>query len=699
MKLYNYFSFLFAIFILHPLSSNAQHSFRYQAVVRNNDGTVLADQDVDVEIAILQPTENAPPVYQETHLTSSNEYGVIHLDVGRGDSLLGNFSEMDWSKESFLKIEMDIVGQNNGPLQSTSLIQAVPKAIYAEQAGQIASSKFGLYVTDFGAVGDGQTDDTDAFVAALDSAAIRGSKVFVPQGIYKTTGTIEIKDGVSLIGEGMGSDPLQTPYNGSLIRYEGDSVAVKITGHSSQLKDLVIRDNSGGQASGGIVLEADGRLLENVYFFGVLVSGFVHGTGLELRAQNAGGIAYSTFDNLRIRHGKIGIYLQQDETSFINSNSWNHAQISGGGFEYGLFVDGGNNNVLTGLVIEPPSSTHAHLYVRQGEISGVEIRIEGTAQPESIPLILFDRDTKNSTLTGVYAGGLTLDKGNNFINMKSGKAIHYRNSSFNCFQNATFFSPDSISLTNWDITGHQVTYDILPPELLNTHNVLQVRVPAGSTAHVEPSALARPQVGDLPLYDQVNFGYYVKTDQPGIAYAYTNAVLGWTRSTAHSGQGEWEFVGMNAEVDRTTSSRFVLQINNTSGAEAIVYISIPTLSFGNQLPVLEERPIFSSGGQLTGLLSYALASVATPADSYLVLPLKANYFEITNGQTIRRINHLTANRFPKGSAVTLLFNIGNVEVTNGPYLQLKSTYYSVINGSLSLISNGDGTWREVGRNN
>lgn len=690
---------LFFLFLITTSQIIAQESFRYQAVVRDNNGEVIANQEVDVEIHILQPTKDSPPVYKEAHEVVSNDYGVVHLDVGLGDSLRGNFSDIDWSKQSFLKLKMDISGENDGRLRSKSLIQAVPKAMYAQRAGAIVGSKFGLYVTDFGAKGDGQTDDTNAFRAALDSAAVTASKVFVPQGTYKITRSLEVKDGVSLIGEGSGSDPLETPYNGSLIQYYGSNFAIKVTGHSSRLKDLVIRDNSGGEANGGILLKADGRLLESVYFFEILVSGFVNGTGLKLLAKNAGGIAYSSFDNLRIRHGRIGIHIKQDENSFINSNTWNHSQISGGGFKYGMFVDGGNNNILTGFVIEPPSSTHAHLYVKRGEVFGAEMRIEGNDQLETVPLILFDRETKNSTLTGVYAGGLTLDKGNNFINMKSGRAIHFRNSSFNCFQNATFFSPDNRAVTNWDITGNQVTYAVLPPELLNTHNVLQVNVPAGSIANVEPSVLARPTVKDLPLYDQANFGYYVKADQSGVAYTYTNSMLGWTRSTPHSGQNEWEFVGMNADVDRSVSSRFVLQINNTTATAITVYISIPTLSFGNQLPVLEERPIFSSGGQLTGLLTHAFASVGTPADSYLILPLKANYFEITNDQSIRRINHLTANRFPKGSTVTLLFDFGGVEVVNGPYLNLKSTYLSVLNGSLTLISNGDGTWREVGRNN
>lgn len=56
-------------------------------------------------------------------------------------------------------------------------------------------------VKDFGAVGDGVTDDTAAIQAALDS----GSKmVYAPQGDYKITGQLLAPRGVSLKGDGIG---------------------------------------------------------------------------------------------------------------------------------------------------------------------------------------------------------------------------------------------------------------------------------------------------------------------------------------------------------------------------------------------------------------------------------------------------------------------------------------------------------------
>lgn len=56
--------------------------------------------------------------------------------------------------------------------------------------------------TDFGAKGDGVTDDTAAIQAAIDyaTASNKGDRIFFPAGVYKTTSTLTILAGVSFYG-------------------------------------------------------------------------------------------------------------------------------------------------------------------------------------------------------------------------------------------------------------------------------------------------------------------------------------------------------------------------------------------------------------------------------------------------------------------------------------------------------------------
>src|ERR1017187_7928110 len=74
--------------------------------------------------------------------------------------------------------------------------------VVAEPAKEKPSSAAApLNVQDLGAVGDGVTDNTDAFAAALKAAAEAGSlAVFVPQGHYLIKGTLAVPANVMLEG-------------------------------------------------------------------------------------------------------------------------------------------------------------------------------------------------------------------------------------------------------------------------------------------------------------------------------------------------------------------------------------------------------------------------------------------------------------------------------------------------------------------
>lgn len=61
-----------------------------------------------------------------------------------------------------------------------------------------------ISVLAYGAKGDGSTDDTAAFNAALEAAA--GKSLYVPAGKYLITSTLYIHDGTTLYGDGYGSE-------------------------------------------------------------------------------------------------------------------------------------------------------------------------------------------------------------------------------------------------------------------------------------------------------------------------------------------------------------------------------------------------------------------------------------------------------------------------------------------------------------
>ncbi len=114
-------------------------------------------------------------------------------------------------------------------------------------------------VRDFGAIGDGVTDDTAAILAAL--AAHRS--VFLPAGIYRTSAPIVLGYGQTLYGEGEGSviqaraaayDPINLPAYPSLFN------AVEMVDGYASLRDLRIV----GGATGVKLFGRDGPCVKNV---------------------------------------------------------------------------------------------------------------------------------------------------------------------------------------------------------------------------------------------------------------------------------------------------------------------------------------------------------------------------------------------------------------------------------------------------
>ncbi|MEV8398802.1 glycosyl hydrolase family 28-related protein [Streptomyces niveus] len=64
---------------------------------------------------------------------------------------------------------------------------------------QLPTSMDWLIVTTYGAEGDATQDDTTAIQAAID-ACPQGGVVYFPAGVYKTTATLDLKSGVTLLG-------------------------------------------------------------------------------------------------------------------------------------------------------------------------------------------------------------------------------------------------------------------------------------------------------------------------------------------------------------------------------------------------------------------------------------------------------------------------------------------------------------------
>ena len=83
---------------------------------------------------------------------------------------------------------------------TANLITYTPAGTGAVDTTVQAKLRETVSVKDFGAVGDGVTDDTAAIQAAINVAA----KIIVPAGTYKVTNTLALKDNTTFQGDGVG---------------------------------------------------------------------------------------------------------------------------------------------------------------------------------------------------------------------------------------------------------------------------------------------------------------------------------------------------------------------------------------------------------------------------------------------------------------------------------------------------------------
>ncbi len=119
-------------------------TFKYQTVVRDASGEVLSTQSVSFQISLLQGSASGTNVYTETHSTTTNQFGLVTLEIGNGTVVSGDFGTIDWgSNDFFLQIELDENGGGNYQLLGTSQLLAVPYALYSEASGDDVWEKSG----------------------------------------------------------------------------------------------------------------------------------------------------------------------------------------------------------------------------------------------------------------------------------------------------------------------------------------------------------------------------------------------------------------------------------------------------------------------------------------------------------------------------------------------------------------------------
>jgi uncharacterized protein (TIGR02145 family) len=137
----NLYFLLYILTACITLQAQVPHKFNYQAIMRDADGLILADQDIGLKISILKGNVTGTVSYCETHLRTSNPFGLINIEIGGGTVISGALDTISWGADTYyLKLEADPSGGTEYTDMGTIQLLAVPYALYAEKSSAASAS-------------------------------------------------------------------------------------------------------------------------------------------------------------------------------------------------------------------------------------------------------------------------------------------------------------------------------------------------------------------------------------------------------------------------------------------------------------------------------------------------------------------------------------------------------------------------------
>ncbi len=314
------------------ISAQTPQAIKYQAVVRDNSGNILSNQLVGFRISIRTGNPGGTVVYQETHLTTTNLFGLANLNIGEGVPILGTFSSIDWSTGSkYMETELDLGWGSNYVSIGTSRMLSVPYALYSENTANVDDadadpgnelqiiSKLGNLVSLSDGGGDFIDEVNDADIDPgneLQGLSILGDELSISDG-----NTVTLPSG------------LPTGYLNQTLRHNG-------TGWEASSNLF----NDGAFIGIGIPTPSNGKL---EVVGGGLTAIYATSNGLDAISATAdGGGGFSAGKFMASNFGTYGIFVQSDDFDAIHASSTgpNYAAI------YAMGTSGAYAGIFNGSV-------------------------------------------------------------------------------------------------------------------------------------------------------------------------------------------------------------------------------------------------------------------------------------------------------------------------------------------------------------
>lgn len=276
---------------------------------------------------------------------------------------------------------------------------ALTKATYSMIAGAPAN------VLDYGAVGNGVADDTSAIQSALNAASATTFRdVLLPAGNYLISSTIEIPEGVSLIGQGNRSafaggaegQPSKITKKSTMT-----TAGVKMAGKRSRLQSLGVYAQNGATGD-GIWVAANYCSIVNV------ASNGHAGAGVRIGALASGYLNCNAWYLEQVTasyNGSHGVIIDDQFTAYplndANAGTYIGGELRENGDD-GLFVGNCFGNTFIGILTE--TNTGYGMYF---DNESAKCTVVGGDQDEGNTVGVIYNNGEYNTFIGVLSSGFT----------------------------------------------------------------------------------------------------------------------------------------------------------------------------------------------------------------------------------------------------------------------------------------------------
>jgi hypothetical protein len=233
---------------------------------------------------------------------------------------------------------------------------------------QDVTSQINISAKDFGASGDGVTDDTTAINNALASISISGGALHLPAGNYKVSAPLNVPGNVTVFGDGISATTVTATHNGNIFycNYNYFTItSLSITGptNPAYTNSIAVSTNTNGTLGTGAITFTLSDLFITQCYTGININGSAHST-LErlLIQQNYGYGIYGAgsqgkWNSLSVNTNYLsGLYLIANTTGGIAGAApfMSNIETFANG-QYGIYVGTGAGLQLTNAFLNNDS--------------------------------------------------------------------------------------------------------------------------------------------------------------------------------------------------------------------------------------------------------------------------------------------------------------------------------------------------------